>query len=170
MPLIVPLIGSFGTAVAPCLTHCVSPDCPAIMAIAFGDEGVSSVANILSKIVNRLAYCQKNGIVSQSICAMTRRANCLPILWAATLPDWPEFLRNDDIVGGEAVHFCDAVDDVELAREPCVRVIGAVLERRISVGADTEGLHARRYCRGRQCRSPWKPGVSAAERGFCPSE
>src|ERR1700722_11953045 len=91
-PLIVPLIGPVRpSCVASCVslgcfTHCVSPDWPAITATAFGVEGVSSVAKLLSKMVKRLAYRQKNGMVSQSICAMTRRANCLPMASRAAPP------------------------------------------------------------------------------------
>src|SRR5580700_2494547 len=60
-PLIVPLIGPVRPSwVASrvslgCFTHCVSPDWPAMTAIAFGVEGVSSVAKLLSKMVKRLA-------------------------------------------------------------------------------------------------------------------
>ncbi len=80
-PCVVPVVPSTAVYVCPfgpCLTHCVSPDCPAIIAIAFGVEGVSSVAKMLSKIVKLLAQFQKNGIVSQSMCDMTRRANWVP--------------------------------------------------------------------------------------------
>ena len=49
----VPLIGPL-KPLAPCLTHWVSPDWPAIIAMAFGADGVSSVAKMLSKIVKRL--------------------------------------------------------------------------------------------------------------------
>ena len=61
-----PGIGSLviGTAIEPkvlaevasgCFTHCVSPDCPAIMAIAFGVDGPIVVWKILSNRVNLLA-------------------------------------------------------------------------------------------------------------------
>ena len=59
---------------------------PAIIAIAFGVEGVSSVAKILSKIVKRLAKFQNSGMVSQSMCAITRRANCVPSAWLILFP------------------------------------------------------------------------------------
>ena len=53
--------------------------------MAFGVEGVSSVAKMLSKIVKRLAYCQKNGIVSQSMWLITSSANCVPCACCASL-------------------------------------------------------------------------------------
>src|SRR5271165_1267786 len=92
LPLIDPLmtpvypvpVGLYG--LPGCLTHWVSPDWPAIMAAAFGVDGVSSVAKMLSNSVKRLAYRQKKGIVSQSMCAMTRRANCVPCFSPSALP------------------------------------------------------------------------------------
>ena len=61
MPLIVPEMAPVKPVSAGwfvrlgCFTHCVSPAWPARIAIAFGVEGVSSVAKMLSKIVKRLA-------------------------------------------------------------------------------------------------------------------
>ena len=88
-----------------CLTHWVSPDWPAIMAIALGVEGVSSVAKILSKIVKWLAHFQKNGIVSQSMCDITRRANCVPLALFAV----PPLGKTVVLVVGELVHLWRAV-------------------------------------------------------------
>ena len=57
MPVMAPVnpVAAGFDALAGCLTHCVSPDWPAIMATAFGVDGVSSVAKMLSKMVKRLA-------------------------------------------------------------------------------------------------------------------
>src|ERR1035437_3267606 len=83
-PLVPVAVGLAGSVFG-CLTHWVSPAWPAIMAMALGVEGVSSVAKMLSKIVKWLAQSHMNGTVSQSMCCMTTLANCLPLRWLAVV-------------------------------------------------------------------------------------
>src|ERR1039458_1355947 len=59
-----------------CLTHCVIPDWPAIMAMAFGVEGPITVSKKLSKSVKGSAYCQRNGTVLQSTWLTTSSPFC----------------------------------------------------------------------------------------------
>src|SRR5208282_348220 len=66
-----------GSASEGCLTHCVSPTWPAIMAIAFGVDGPVAVWWKLSNRTNWSAYCHMKGIVSQSTCEMTTSPFCL---------------------------------------------------------------------------------------------
>ena len=50
-----------------CLTQWVSPDWPAIMAMAFGVDGPMVVWKTLSNRVKRLAQFHMKGMVSQSL-------------------------------------------------------------------------------------------------------
>ena len=88
-----------------CFTHCVSPTCAPIMAIAFGVDGPVAVWWKLSNSAKRSAYCHRNGMVSQST-------------WPITT--WPFcFVCKVGLEVGATLLLLTTVADVEASPEKC---------------------------------------------------